>query len=79
MADGNSRGLSDVVVDLEQWLEESKRECQEHVDELTLLQTRGSKLCLAILGPPRVRGHMSEVMWSAVLHHTKLVEELTAL
>jgi hypothetical protein len=79
MADGNSRGLSDVVVDLEQWLEESKRECQEHVDELTLLQTRGSKLCLAILGPPRVRGHMSEVMWSAVLHHTKLVEELTTL
>jgi hypothetical protein len=79
MANGNSRGLSDVVVDLEQWLEESKRECQEHVDELTLLQTRGSKLCLAILGPPRVRGHMSEVMWSAVLHHTKLVEDLTTL
>jgi hypothetical protein len=29
--------LFDVAVDVERWLEESKRECLEKVEELTLL------------------------------------------
>jgi hypothetical protein len=51
----NSQGLSDAAADAERRLEESKRVCWEHVEELILLQTRGSKLCLTIVGPLRVR------------------------
>jgi hypothetical protein len=41
-------------------LEVSEKEHQEQFEELTLLQTWGSELCLAIAGPPRVRNHLSE-------------------
>jgi hypothetical protein len=40
----------------------SERERQEQFEELTLLQTRGSELCHAIVGAPRVRNHFSEGM-----------------
>jgi hypothetical protein len=47
--------------------------------ELTLLQTRGSELCLAIVGPPRVRNHLSEEMRLVALHHTEMAREHAAL
>jgi hypothetical protein len=34
-------------------------ERREQFEELTLLQTRGSKLCHTIVGPPRTRHHLS--------------------
>jgi hypothetical protein len=52
---------------------------QEWVQELTLLQTRGSELCQAIVDPPRVRSHVSEGMKIAALYNTKMVEQLAAL
>jgi hypothetical protein len=57
----------------------SERERWEQFEELTLLQTRGSDLCLAIVGPPRVRNHLSEGMRSAAHHHTKMAGELATL
>jgi hypothetical protein len=62
VAEENFGGLSDVVTDAERWQEESERECQEQFEELTLVQTQGSKLCLTIIGPPRVRNHLLEGM-----------------
>jgi hypothetical protein len=53
----NSRGLSDTVADAEHWWEVSEREHQEQFEKLTLLQTQGSELCHAIVGPPRERNH----------------------
>jgi hypothetical protein len=35
----NSRGLSDIAVNAERWWDESEREHQEQLEELTLLQT----------------------------------------
>jgi hypothetical protein len=67
------------MANVERRMEESKRECREQVEELTLLQTQGFKLCLAIVGPLRVRSHLSEGMRIATLYHTKMVEELAAL
>jgi hypothetical protein len=52
VAEVNSSGLSDVVADAEWRREESKRERWEQFEEHTLLQVSGSKLCLAIVGPP---------------------------
>jgi hypothetical protein len=57
----------------------SEREHRQQFVYLTLLQTRGSELCHAIIGPPRVRNHLSEGMRIAALHHTKMVKELTVL
>jgi hypothetical protein len=45
MAEMNSQGLSNVAADAKRWWEESERECQEWVQEVTLLQAKGSKLC----------------------------------
>jgi hypothetical protein len=56
-----------------------EREHREHFEELTLLQTRGNKLCLAIIGPPWVGNHLSEGMRIATLHHTKMARELAVL
>jgi hypothetical protein len=55
----------------------SEREHRECFDELTLLQTRGSELCLVIVSPPRAR-RMSEGMRLATLHHNEMVRELAA-
>jgi hypothetical protein len=71
--------LTDAVANVEWWLEESKRECREQVEELTLLQTLGSELCLAVVGPLRVRSHLSERMWVFALRHTEMAGELATL
>jgi hypothetical protein len=55
----------------------SERERRARFEELTLLQTRGSKLCHAIIGPPRLRHHLSKGMQLAALRHTEMVGELT--
>jgi hypothetical protein len=59
--------------------EVSEREPQKQFEDLTLLQTHGSTLYHAIIGPPRVRHHLSEVMRLAALHHTSMVGELVVL
>jgi hypothetical protein len=59
--------------------EVSERERREQFEELTLLQTWGSELCHAIIGPPWARNHLSEGMWHAALRHTKMAGELAAL
>jgi hypothetical protein len=51
-----------VVANAERRWEESERECQEWVQELTLLQAWGSELCQAIVDPPRVRSHLPNGM-----------------
>jgi hypothetical protein len=58
----NSRGLFDTAANAKHQWEVSKKEHQEQFQELTLLWTRGSKQCFAIVGPPRVRNHLSEGM-----------------
>jgi hypothetical protein len=55
----------------------SERERRARFEELILLQTRGSKLCHAIIDPPRLRHHLSEGMRLAALRHTEMVGELT--
>jgi hypothetical protein len=79
MTKEKSRGWTDAVADIEQQLEESKKECQEQVEELTLLEIRGSKLCLAVVGPLRVRSHLSEGMWVIALYDTEMAGELATL
>jgi hypothetical protein len=44
-----------------------------------LLQTQGSELCLAIVGAPRVRNHLSEGMRLTALRHTEMARELAVL
>jgi hypothetical protein len=75
----NSRGLFDATTNTKEWREESKRECRELVEKLTLLQTGGSEQCLAIVGAPRGRSHLLEGMWITFLHHTEMVEQLVTL
>jgi hypothetical protein len=55
------------------------REHREQFEELILLQTRGFELCLAIVGPPRVRNHLLEGMRTVALRHTEMAGELAAL
>jgi hypothetical protein len=43
------------------------------------MHAQGPELCLAIVGPLRVRNHLSEGMWMSVLCHTKMVRELATL
>jgi hypothetical protein len=57
----------------------SEREHREQFEELTLLQNQGFELCHAIVGPPRVRHHLSEGMRLAALSHTKMAREFAAL
>jgi hypothetical protein len=68
-----------VAADADRRREEAERECRELVRELTLLQTRGSELCQAIVSPPMGRGQLLEGMWIATVRHTEMVEQLTAL
>jgi hypothetical protein len=49
------------------------------VQELTLLQTRGFELCLAIVGSPMVQDHLSEGMRSVAVYHTEMVGQRAAL
>jgi hypothetical protein len=66
--------LSDIAADAEWWQEESKRECQVWVEEVTLLQNQDSELCLAIVSPPRVRSHLLDGMRIIALCHTEMAE-----
>jgi hypothetical protein len=69
--------LEDEIGEERQAWETFEREHRERFEELTLLQTRGSKLCDAIVGPPWSR-HLSEGMRLAALRHTKMAGELAA-
>jgi allophanate hydrolase subunit 1 len=71
--------LFDATANAERWLEESQRECYEQVEELTLQQTWRSKLCLAIVGPLRVRSHLSKRMRIAALRHAEMAKEFASL
>jgi hypothetical protein len=71
--------LSDTSADGAQQLVLSEREHREQFKELSLLRARGSKLCLVIVGLPRVRNHLSDRMRAAILHHTEMARELAAL
>jgi hypothetical protein len=79
VAEENSQGLSDAAADAERRREESERECQEFVEELTLLQIWGSELCLAIVGPLKVRSHLPEGMRVIAHCHAEMDEELDML
>jgi hypothetical protein len=79
VAKGKFRCLSDTVADSARQLVVSEREHQEQFDELSLLHAWGSELCLMIIGPPRVRNHLSVQMWAATLRHTKMAGELAML
>jgi hypothetical protein len=59
--------------------EASKREHRAQFKEQTLLQTQGSKLCHAIVGPLRARHVLSKGIRLSSLHHTKMTGELAAL
>jgi hypothetical protein len=79
VAKETAHDLSDAAADAERQREETKREQQEQFEELTLLQTQGSKLWLAIVSPPWVRNHLSERMRITALHHTEMIGELAML
>jgi hypothetical protein len=79
LAEEKSRGLFDMAADAERWWEVFERERWEQFEELTLLQTQGFKLCDAIIGPSRVRNHLSEGMRLSIPHHTDTVGELAML
>jgi hypothetical protein len=57
----------------------SEREHREQFEELTLLQTPGSELCHAIVGPPWVRHQLSEGMRLVTLRHIEMARELAVL
>jgi hypothetical protein len=57
----------------------SERERREQFEELTLLQTWGSELCLAIIGQPWVRNHLLEGMWATALRNTEMGGDLAVL
>jgi hypothetical protein len=50
-------------------------EHRSHIEELSLLQTWGSEMCHAIIGPAQAK-HMFEGMWLSALYHTEMVGEL---
>jgi hypothetical protein len=79
VVEDKSCGLSDAASDAERWWEVFEKGRREHFEKLTLLQTQGSELCLAIVGPPSVRNHLLVGIWIVALHHTKMVGELATL
>jgi hypothetical protein len=82
----DAKGLTWKIALLEDELAAERRgqevpnsEWQEQFEELTLLQTRGSELCHAIIGPPWVRHHLFERMHLAALCHTEMAGVLAML
>jgi hypothetical protein len=82
----DSEGLARKIALLEDELavelraqEVSEREHREQFQELTLLQTRGSELCHAIIGPPRARHHLTKGMRLEALYHSKMAGDLAML
>jgi hypothetical protein len=65
--------LEDKLAAEHQAREVCERERREQFKELSLLQTRGSELYHANVGPPRAGHHLSEGMWLAALYHTEMV------
>jgi hypothetical protein len=59
--------LYETVADVERRWEVFERKRWEQFEELTLLQTWGSELLHAIVGPPRVRNHLLVKMRLAAL------------
>jgi hypothetical protein len=57
----------------------SKMEHREQLEELSPLWAWGSKLCLAIIGPPWVRNCLLEGMQAAALRRTEVVRDLAML
>jgi hypothetical protein len=54
-------------------------ECRVQLEELSLLQVWGAKLCFTIIGPSQVRSPLSPRMWVAILCHTEMAGELAVL
>jgi chromosome segregation ATPase len=52
-AEAKLLGLADRVADTDQQQEEAEVQCTTLAEELTLMQIRGSELCLAIVSPPK--------------------------
>jgi hypothetical protein len=73
------QGLSDRVINADRRWKEAQRQCQELVEELTLLQASASVLCQAMVGPPKVRSHLLEGIWVATTRHTAMAKQLTML
>jgi hypothetical protein len=73
------QGLSDRVINADRRWKEAQRQCQELVEELTLLQASASVLCQAMVGPPKVRSHLLEGIWVATTRHTVMAKQLTML
>jgi hypothetical protein len=63
--------LEDELVAEHRAWEVFERERQAQFEELSLLQTQGSKLCHVVIGPRRARHHLSEGMQLAALLHTE--------
>jgi hypothetical protein len=59
--------------------EVSEREHREQFEEFTLLQSRVSELCHAIIDTPRAMHHLSEGMWLVALRHTEMARVLATL
>jgi hypothetical protein len=68
-----------VVADANRWWKDAERECQKLVQERTLLQTQGSELCQAIVGPLKLRGHLLEGIQIAASHHTEMAKQFAVL
>jgi hypothetical protein len=71
--------LFDAVADAKHRWKVYEKGHREHFEELTLLQTRGFKLCFAIVDPPQVRNHLLEGVQIAALRPTEMVRELATL
>jgi hypothetical protein len=71
--------LSDVVADSARWLVVSERVCWEMLGESSLQQACDCELCLAIVGLPRVRNHLSQRMRDTALRHIEMAVALIML
>jgi hypothetical protein len=64
---------------INRWWDDAKRQCQDFIQELTLLQNKGIELCLAIVGPLMVWHHLSDGMRIATICHTEMAGQLATL
>jgi hypothetical protein len=71
--------LSDASADGAQWLVVSEMDRREQFEELSLLRAWGAELCLAIVGPSRVRNHLLERMRAATIRHIEMVGEVATI
>jgi chromosome segregation ATPase len=71
------QGLSDMAADADRRWEDVKGQCKILAQKLTLLQTKVSELCQAIVGPQRPPP--SEEMQVATAHHTEMARKVGRL